>query len=753
MKKLEYAWRAVALAGLACLLLTLPLMAQDVNESDVFQLGTVTFSVDVAGERLNVSEKMETSVTRSDIELFEKKDVATAIARMPGVRYVGPTGRRSTHTSSNNRYESGVVIRGFEAFGSQDSAVPVFIDGIPAYVPYNYIMDMGRFTTGGISTIGVSKGYSSVLYGPNAIGGVINVVSQRPTKPLYGSFVLGAGTGDVTEANGIIGTLQDKWYAQAGWTYFNREFIRTADTYTGADATGQQKDTDRKNYGTLDRKMEFKFGYIPNAMDEYVVSYLKQTGDKGPRRNNSNCSAAINPECWADGYMNSFWEWPIWDRETISFVSSTTFGNVYVRPRIFYDKYANSLFNWGGNYANRPNQSSMYDDYAWGGSIEVGWNPVESNTLKGKFDYKFNNHRNYDIAGRDRGGLLVPGSDIKLEEQVFFFAIEDTHKFNEHWEFQAGLLYSRRQTTYVGEGLNIGGLNTMYPNAHFDMKPSDIDSWDPEAVLFYNLNRNHSFHYSIAKKTRYPSMRGQYSNYNAGNILVNPACPLNVETDRNECLRVMLPNPDLKPEKAVHHEIGWTGKFLSRLDIDLAWFYSSNNDMIATSTPEDVTTYPGFAVQQTINVPGDTRRHGFDLGVEYNLTDRILIGKSFSYLHSANKDNSEWRPAEQPAYNGSFYASVGLNEWAALIPALDYSGRSRAASTGADRWSYHQGYALVDLKLAITPPMHRNISINIGVENLFNKDYRGWANNPANNNLEQYPTPGRYIYANVRYKL
>ena len=737
-----FAVYAAASAVCACLLFASPLQAQNANEAaslneetdDVFQLGAVTFRVEVQGEGLNVTEKMETSVTRSKIEMFEKKDVGTALARIPGIRYGG--------APSGGRYESGVFVRGFTAYGNSGGGVPIFVDGIPVYVPYDYSMDMGRFTTSGVSTISVSKGYSSVLYGPNALGGVINVISQRPSKPLYGNIVFGMGSGGATDANGVFGTLQDKWYSQVGLSYLNREFVNMADTFTGSDATGQEKMTDRKNYGTRDKKMEFKFGYIPNATDEYVVSYLQQTAEKGPKRDASKCSEA-NPDCWAMGYMDTWWEWPYWDRETVSFVSNTDFKNFYLKPRVFYDKYDNGMYGWGRSYAQKGDYVSHYDDYAWGGSVEIGTLKIENNTLKGKFDYKFNQHKQYDVEGHDGGH--IDGSDVRLEEQIFFFAIEDTHRFNEHWEVQGGLLYSRRQTTYVGDGLNINVLNTMFPGNNFDMKPSDIDSWDPEAALFYNLNKNHSFHYSIAKKTIFPSIRQQYSNLGSGSTYTTAPCSAD-----DPCLLVTLPNPDLRPEKALHHEIGWSGRLYDRLNISLDWFYSKNNDAINRSDI-DAVSFPGFAIQQVVNVEGDTRRQGFDLGAEYTATDRILVGTSFSYLHSINKDNPGWR-STQPAYNGSIYANIGLNNWAALIPALDYSGRSRAGSTGDNRWNFNQGYALVDLKLSITPPMHRNVNINIGAENLFDKDYRGWGTYNGTN-LTQYPTPGRYLYANVRYRL
>ena len=742
MKKSAREWQrrvfsagAAATAVLACLFLASPVTAEEEEESDVFQLGTMTVSVYVQGEKLNIAEQIESSVSRLKIEMFETKEIGAALARTPGVRYVRPSG---------SRYESGVVVRGFPGFGNSSNSVQTFIDGIPAYFPYDYVMDTGRYPTSGVSNISVSKGYSSVLYGPNALGGVINVISQRPSKPVYGNFTLGAGSGDVTEVSGIFGTLQNKWYAQAGWSYLNREFINTASVYKGTDSAGQGKDTDRRNYGTRDKKMEFKFGYIPNATDEYVVSYLQQSGSKGPRRDSSNCSSA-NLECWALGYMDTWWEWPYWDRETVSFVSKTNLGGFYIKPRVFYDKYGNGLYGWGQSYARRGDYLSRYDDYAWGASMEAGTKIVENNTLAAKFDYKFNQHTASDVNGHDGG--FIDGSDRKYEEHILFVAIEDTYKFNEHWEIQGGLLYSLQHTTPANSnaGNNTDNLNGMFPGANVGMNPTNFDAWGPQAALLYNLNKNHSFHYSIARKTLFPSMRNRYSNYGAGDLYTSGAC------SATPCPLVTIPNPDLKPEQALHHEIGWNGRFFNRLDFDLDWYYSRHNDLISRPSV-DTTTYPGFAVQQVVNVPGDTRRQGFDLGIEYDTTDRIMIGTSFSYLHSFNKDTPEWRSTASP-YFGSVYASFGLNDWAALIPALDYTGRSRVGSTGDNRWNFNEGYTLVDLKLSITPPMHKNVVINIGAENLFNKDYRNWANRPQDNYRAQYPTPGRYLYANVRYKL
>ena len=92
------------------------------------------------------------------------------------------------HGGARNEYN--LLVRGFNA-----RRVPVFMDGIPVYVPYDGEMDLGRFTTFDLSRIDISKGASSVLYGANTMGGAINLISKKPTKPFEGSIGYGFSHG------------------------------------------------------------------------------------------------------------------------------------------------------------------------------------------------------------------------------------------------------------------------------------------------------------------------------------------------------------------------------------------------------------------------------------------------------------------------------------------------------------------------------------------------------------------------------
>lgn len=94
--------------------------------------------------------------------------------------------------------------------------VPLFVDGIPAQVPYDGYVDFGRFTTADLSAIQVTKGFSSNTYGANTLGGAINLVSRKPRKAFEGDVNIGIDADGSRKLSTNLGTKQNKWYAQVG---------------------------------------------------------------------------------------------------------------------------------------------------------------------------------------------------------------------------------------------------------------------------------------------------------------------------------------------------------------------------------------------------------------------------------------------------------------------------------------------------------------------------------------------------------
>ena len=103
-------------------------------------------------------------VTRRELEQSGSSDVAGALVGRTGVQLDGgvPSG-------------SGLLLQGF---GSQ--RVLVLLDGQPLAGRINGNFDVSRLPTAMIERVEVVKGPQSTLYGSDAIGGVVNLITRQP---------------------------------------------------------------------------------------------------------------------------------------------------------------------------------------------------------------------------------------------------------------------------------------------------------------------------------------------------------------------------------------------------------------------------------------------------------------------------------------------------------------------------------------------------------------------------------------------
>lgn len=105
--------------------------------------------------------------------------------------------------------QTGIILipdeSGFEGVQMQglDAAYTmILIDGVPLVGRSSGVLDLSRISVGNIERIEIVKGASSALYGSEAMGGVINVITKRPKKDMFsGNLSYRYGTFNTNDAN------------------------------------------------------------------------------------------------------------------------------------------------------------------------------------------------------------------------------------------------------------------------------------------------------------------------------------------------------------------------------------------------------------------------------------------------------------------------------------------------------------------------------------------------------------------------
>ena len=136
-----------------------------------------------AQKRTENVQEIPLAITAVSSEVLETRQIANAgeLERIaPGLLSV-----------SNNPAEAQLVIRGVGAvntFAGGDPGVPIHLDGHYLQAPSFILHDMLD-----VSRVEVLRGPQGTLYGRNAIGGNVNIVSNAPTSDFEGRVTAGLG--------------------------------------------------------------------------------------------------------------------------------------------------------------------------------------------------------------------------------------------------------------------------------------------------------------------------------------------------------------------------------------------------------------------------------------------------------------------------------------------------------------------------------------------------------------------------------
>jgi len=642
-----------------------PAPADSVKTSNVFMLGEVIVTSHQNKDTLN-------RVTSKAMESQNKMDVSRALNMLPGV----------TLTASGPRNESMVSIRGFDL-----RQVPVYMDGIPVYVPYDGYVDLARFTTFDLAAIDVSKGFSSVLYGPNSLGGAINLISRKPSKKLEYDGSLGMINSNGYKGNINIGSNLGKFYLQGGFSYLDRNSTRMS---SGFAAMKNEDGGERDNSYRTDQKISFKIGWTPNKKSEYALGYINQQGEKGnPVYGGSDTKNSLlnNPR---------FWQWPVWNKESYYFISNSSLdAKNSLKTRIYYDKFKNTLNSYDDKTYSTQTKGyafqSLYDDYTYGGNVEYNTQLLPKNDFKIAVHFKEDVHRENNLGEPVRHFI----------DNTILVGIEDVFKISDKLTVIPGASYNIRKNIQAQDYASATKTISNYPDADAS------DAYNAQVGVFYQLNQDQKLGATVSQKTRFATIKDRYS-YRMGTA---------------------IPNPDLKPETALNYEVNYTSRFFEKLTFQTALFYSTITDAILSVS----NVQPGKSQMQNF---GKAEYRGIEAQADYSILQNLSLNVNYTYIERKNITSPAIHFTDVP--NTKVMGTLEYQPIKVLRLIAN-------AEFNSSRYSTSYGTAVPDytlLNLYASGKILKNFSLDAGLNNIFDRNY---------SLVEGFPEEGRNFFVTLRF--
>lgn len=706
-----------------CALLTLPttVLAETVSDSqqknDLVQDGTVQkapvaevaapsfdgviTSDDVAAVYL---EPVETSapkdtvtrVSKSDMDLFDARNLVDAIKNTPGV----------THGISGGRNEQTIKIRGFD-----QRQVPIYLNGMPLYTPYDGYAEVNMLQTFDLESVEISKGYTSSLLGANNMGGAINMRMAKPKKKFefetrYINDFDRKFDDQGRLATMSVGTKQDKFYLRANGLYKRQDYFRLSHDF---DATQWQDDGKRENSMNQDKKFSAILGITPTKDADVYVTYIKQKSEK---------EQPIEVNGW-----KRYWRWPQWDKESVMLNGDFSLSpKAYMKTMLFYDSYDNKMNDYRDIDFSEINTQSKYRDFSYGGRMELGYTFNEMHKIAISGLYKHDRHRRIDSDYF--GGKKSPKYDNwrtgEYQEDIWSLGAEYTFNPVKELTFVLGtnfnILNPRKAETF---GWNNHGTNKK-PNWEFEQVPGvesqgDTTAWDYQLGVFYDVTDKDQIYGTFAKKTRFANIKERYTSGFDG---------------------TKVPNPYLDPEEAYNWELGYRGTWFDMFKVNLALFYSDVKDLIDSVDTGVMIGSGSSAKSQTMfdNV-NKVHFYGYEAGLEAYFNEYVSVGGNYSYLEWDNR-SSDARLTDRPRHSASAYTVVTPIEGLKLVPRMEYMSQSYNNSSGSPKSDelllahFKASYDITD-----------NFAVEAGVRNLFDKNVEL---------SDGYPMEGRTFFTGVK---
>jgi iron complex outermembrane recepter protein len=553
------------------------------KDFEVYTLGEIV----VRGEMQGVEDiGISTDVSAEDIKATNSHTVPEALAHVPGIQ-----------VTSGRKNEPEIAIHGFD-----QSQTLILIDGVPYYETANGKLDLNQFATDSIAKIEVIKGAHSVLYGPNAEAGVINIITKKPSdRPaISASYEIGELDADkFSFSHGMKVGILNYWL---GYTHKESDAWKLSDDFKrrigsigyrtgGPPATVNTFLEDGgKSRNNSDYKTEnfwAKVGIEPSSDSEYYVNFHYITTEKGdpPNLDSARVFRARPAFSFLDR-MEKYDDWGIDLSGRQKVVDQLT-----LKGKFFYHKHKDDYVSyWDETYVTQI-ADSRYKDYVIGGMLFADYTPVEWDILKMAVHYKGDSHEERDDE------YLPYAESFSYTGSV---ALENTFTYVNNLSIVAGASYDWFEVDRAET--NITGGGGVFVRQDKLKTPDTQDDVNPMLGASYIFPDSTRIFGSVARKTRFPTL-GQLYSGRSGNV-------------------------DLKAEKSVNYTVGASRSFGDILKLELAPFHHDVSDRISRDAPGVAGIFQNYA---------KVKMTGLEFNAELTPIKDLLLKVGYTYNNARDK--------------------------------------------------------------------------------------------------------------------
>lgn len=598
--------------------------------------------------------------------------------------------------------------------------------------------ELKRINIADVERIEVIRGNGSALYGSDAMGGVINIITKKATTQSM-SIAMHTGSKDEATSFSYASGRQGKVAVKIGGGI---EKVRKIDSgvYKSYSSKGQQSDEIGKYndasttnmYGTrrfLNTGINYAFD--DNHDLDFTMNFMREQ----LRSNSWNSYGADYTNCQmttlgefiksmtgmdlstmspivANRILANFGDYTV-DNLNDSMPNPMTIQYYPMRSLHFYDNNR-SDFSLGFNGKDGKHD---YNVRAYFSELRKEntshYINLDTNTTK-DVDFDQNNYKQLVVEGKDSykmddNNTLTWGAEYKKD------TMDGTHLRDSGSNLKyltinsitkpSSEVSSETVALYLQDELRVGNKLLLIPAVRVDHHDSFGTHTSPKIGATYSMSDNARIKANYGKGYRAPTLYELYSKMEKSGM-----APMTVH---------VLGNPDLNPETSTNFDLGFETE-LGKLNSKVTYYHNDIKNMIDGDdyTGPETITNPGIW-SKYVNY-GKVKISGLETEFGYNFDEHWSLRTVYNYLDAKDQQTGN-RLAYRARHNGLVqltWTDAKENPLTVNLYNRYYFDYHQSNSA-----NYQHDYSFSTTGLTVSKQINKNYRVYAGVDNIFDKSF------------------------------